>query len=116
MAILLLVSATGRAEKSTTDADIDFLLDNVVSSDCVFTRNGSEYAALAARDHLQMKRKRGKRQYHNAEEFIEKIASRSSWTGTDYLIRCGGAPQQTAREWFSALLQEYRKTTQIKQQ
>gem|GEM_PF-6602643 len=40
MAILLLVSATGRAEKSTTDADIDFLLDNVVSSDCVFTRNG----------------------------------------------------------------------------
>ena len=106
--VLLLSSIAAHADKSSMQIEIDFLLDTVVSSDCVFTRNGKEYDAQAARDHLQMKRKRGQRYYDDTENFIEKIASQSSWSGEDYLIRCGDEPQQTAKEWFTALLQLYR--------
>jgi len=97
-----------QAEESKMDAEIDFLLDTVVTSNCVFVRNGSEYKAEAARDHLKMKRKRGKRYFDNAEEFIEKIASQSSWSGKSYMIQCGDEPRQTANAWFTALLKKYR--------
>ena len=58
--MLLLGGTTVQADESAMDTEIDFLLDEVVNSNCVFTRNGNEYAAAAARDHLRMKRKRGR--------------------------------------------------------
>ena len=112
VAVMLLGNMALQANESKMDAEIDFLLDTVVTSNCVFVRNGSEHKAEAARDHLQMKRKRGKRYFDNAEEFIEKIASQSSWTGKDYLIQCGDEPQQTAKSWFAALLHKYRQARQ----
>ena len=93
---------------SDMDSEIDFLLDSVVESDCVFIRNGSKHKAQAARDHLQMKRKRGSRYFSDTEEFINRIASQSSWSGKVYLIQCGEEPQQTAKAWFTQLLQQYR--------
>ena len=110
-AVMMLGNATAQADASNMDAEIDFLLDTVVTSNCVFIRNGSEYKSAAARDHLQMKRERGKRYFDNAEEFIEKIASQSSWTGKDYFIQCGDEPTQTANSWFTTLLQKYREET-----
>ena len=106
---LVLGSLTALADESNMDSEIDYLLDTVVSSDCVFIRNGSEHEAEAARDHLQMKRKRGKRYFSSAEEFIEKIASKSSWTGKDYLIQCGSEPQQKAQAWFMSVLNLFRQ-------
>jgi len=111
--LLLIVGLTlsrlaASADDPNMESEIDFLLDTVVSSDCVFIRNGSEHAAQAARDHLQMKRKRGKRYYSTAEEFIEKIASKSSWSGNEYLIQCGDAPQQKAQVWFMSILDRLR--------
>lgn len=110
-AVMMLGNATAQADASNMDAEIDFLLDTVVTSNCVFIRNGSEHKSAAARDHLQMKRERGKRYFDNAEEFIEKIASQSSWTGKDYFIQCGDEPTQTANSWFTTLLQKYREET-----
>jgi len=92
------------------DAEIDFLLQRVADSNCLFVRNGHEYDGIAARKHLQMKRQRGRKYYASSEEFIERIASHSSWTGKPYLIRCGGEPESTAQAWFSALLGEYRES------
>jgi len=107
-AVMMLGNATAQADASNMDAEIDFLLDTVVTSNCVFIRNGSEYKSEAARDHLQMKRERGKRYFDNTEEFIERLASKSSWSGKAYLIQCGNAPQQTTNSWFNALLVQYR--------
>jgi len=90
------------------NAEIDHLLATVVDSGCIFIRNGSEHDAAAARDHLQMKRERGRRYYDSTEQFIERIASRSSWSGKDYRIRCGGASEVTARDWFTSVLADYR--------
>jgi hypothetical protein len=90
------------------DTEIDHLVNAVADSSCTFIRNGKEHDAAAASEHLQMKRQRGKRHYDTTELFIERIASRSSWSGEDYLIRCPGSESQTANEWFKARLAEYR--------
>ena len=110
VACMLLVS--GIAFSATMDEEIDFLLDTVVNSDCVFTRNGKDHAAEDARDHLQMKRKRGARYFDSSEEFIERLASKSSWSGKPYFIQCGDEPRVTAKEWFTTLLEQHRKSNQ----
>ena len=58
-----------------TDREIDHLLETVAGSGCVFIRNGKEHDAAKARDHLALKRRKGKRYYSNTEEFIERLAS-----------------------------------------
>ncbi len=54
--------------------------------------------------HLQMKAKKGKRYYVTTEEFIERIASKSSWSGEPYMIQCDGKPAETAGSWFTRVL------------
>jgi len=90
------------------DREIDHLLNAVASSDCVFIRNGKEHGPTAAKDHLNLKRRRGKRYFSSADEFVEKLASSSSWSGKPYHIRCGDQEQQPASTWFNEVLADYR--------
>jgi hypothetical protein len=103
-----MILVPGMALSASMDEEIDFLLETVGGSDCVFTRNGKDHAAEDARDHLQMKRKRGARYFDNSEEFIARLASESSWSGKPYFIQCGDEPRVTAKEWFTTLLEQYR--------
>ncbi len=107
-AVLVTLSPLVLADDATMDAEIDHLLAAVADSGCVFIRNGKEHDARAARDHLQMKRRRGRRYYDDVEEFIERIASKSSMSRKAYRIRCG-EEETTAAEWFSAVLADYRE-------
>jgi len=106
-AAAILVCPTAFATEHAMDAEIDFLLVAVAESDCVFIRNGKEHAGPAARDHLQMKRERGKKYYETTEEFIERIASKSSWSGKPYRIRCGDT-EEDASAWFTRALESFR--------
>ena len=103
----------GIALSASMDEEIDFLLETVGNSDCVFTRNGKDHAAEDARDHLQMKRKRGARYFDSSEEYIANLASESSWSGKPYFIQCGDDPRVTAKAWFTALLEQYRNGDQV---
>jgi len=104
---LLAASAMTRAETSM-DEEIDYLLAAVAGSGCMFIRNGKESEAAAAVDHLQMKRKRGKRYYSSTEEFIERIASSSSWSGKPYFIACGEMDPTPIKDWYLTVLAEFR--------
>jgi len=106
---LFVLSSAVRADE-VMDLEIDYILNAVIATDCVFIRNGKEHGPEAAKDHLTLKRNRGKRYYSSADEFIENMASSSSWSGKPYFIRCGDAEQQLAGDWFSAVLAEYRST------
>jgi hypothetical protein len=97
------------AASATMDEEIDALLAAVSTSECVFIRNGKEYDVEKAVSHLQMKRKRGGRYFSTTEEFIENIASKSSFSGRPYEIRCGDDAPQRAGDWFNDRLQEIRK-------
>ena len=103
---LLVIAQPARAE--SMDDEIDFLLETVANSGCTFIRNGREHDADDARDHLQTKRRRGKRYFDTTEEFIERLASKSSMSGKPYSIRCGDADAVPAGDWFMARLNERR--------
>ena len=94
----------------TMDEEINYLLNAVGESACTFIRNGKGHSARDARAHLNSKRRRNADLFDSAEVFIEKIASKSSMSGQPYLIRCKGKDQQTAAEWFTNQLAQYRQT------
>lgn len=88
--------------------EIDYLLTSVGASDCVFIRNGKRHDPADAEDHLRMKYRRGKRYAATTEDFIERLASRSSISKKLYTIDCPGEPLTPSGEWLSKRLDEYR--------
>lgn len=90
------------------DAEIEVLIQAVASSGCEFERNGDRHEAAAAADHLRLKYRRGKRYATSAEKFIDRLASKSSFTGRQYLMLCPGEDEQTANAWLHAALNAHR--------
>jgi hypothetical protein len=105
------IGLAGRAAAADSDAaeqEIEFLLTSVGSSECVFERNGTRHSASEAESHLRLKYGKAHRHIDDAEQFIVKLASQSSWTGETYTIDCPGAVPQPSRDWLTARLQAYR--------
>lgn len=99
----------GLADSDTqTTAEIDYLLEFVATSGCNFIRNGSAHNPADAADHLRLKYSRGKRYVDNAEQFIDRLASESSWTGKPYSVECAGETQPS-KDWLYQALAEYRQ-------
>lgn len=110
--VLLLISSSAIwADEQAVTVEVGYLIDSVSQSGCNFVRNGKEHTASEAADHLQMKARKGKRYYDTTEEFIERIASKSSWSGKPYLIQCADTPAVTAGDWFTRVLAEYRASS-----
>ena len=100
--------ATVRAD-TAADEEIRALIQAVADSGCEFNRNGSLHSAEAAADHLELKYTQGKRYAGSAEVFIDRLASKSSWSGESYQMICDGE-LQPARDWLTSTL----ATNQIK--
>ena len=100
--------ATAHA-KADADTEIRALIQAVAESECEFNRNGSLYSAETAAEHLELKYSRGKRYADSAEAFIERLASKSSWSGKPYQMICDGQTQPTG-DWLTATLQDIRST------
>ena len=84
------------------------LLEFIAQSDCTYIHNGADYTALEARDHIAGKYNTVKWRIKTAETFIRKIASHSSLSGKQYLIRCG-EKEQSSEQWFFEELTRYRE-------
>ena len=83
---------------------IEALIAAVEASGLVFLRNGSEYDSADAARHLRRKRKAAGERVRTAEEFIDRVASRSSITGLPYgLKRADGTVVETG-DWLSERL------------
>ena len=100
--------ATVRAD-TNAEAEIHALIQAVAESECEFNRNGSLHSAEAAATHLELKYARGKRYADSAEAFIERLASKSSWSGKPYQMICEGQTQP-AGDWLTATLEDIRTT------
>ncbi len=105
---LVMVFIASTAHASRHDAEqIEFLLTEVGASECVFIRNGSEHAAEDAEEHLRMKYRRAKNRVKSVENFISRIATKSSLSGKPYLIRCGKSEAQAAADWLAGRLSRF---------
>ena len=111
--LLLLVLIAGFIARVHAEADADTeiraLIQAVAESECEFNRNGSLYSAETAAAHLELKYSKGKRYAESAEAFIERLASKSSWSGKPYQMICDGQTQPTG-DWLTATLQDIRAT------
>ena len=94
-----------------TEQEIQHLLEFVSSSGCTFTRNGSDHDPAGAADHLRLKYNNGKRYVNNTEQFIDRLATESSWTGKKYMVTCDGQTQPSG-DWLHQALNEYRQQQQ----
>ena len=104
--LLWLLATSGQANEEAA-AKIEYLLDSIGGSECVFIRNGSEHEAADAEDHLRMKYRRGKKWVSSPEFFIKRIATKSSFSGKPYRIHCVGQKEQLTAEWLTEKLREY---------
>lgn len=87
---------------------IQGLLEAIESSQAMFERNGQLHSAQDAKHHLERKWKQAKRwrfqrEEITAQEFIEKIASRSSMSGKDYYIILSDGTRLTMTDWFTKI-------------
>lgn len=95
-------------------AEIDALLGRIMASNCQFERNRSWHNGADARTHLLRKlayiEKRAET-ITRTEQFIEHAASKSSFTGRPYRVRCGNGEPVDSRAWLTRELQALRSAT-----
>jgi hypothetical protein len=91
------------------EAEIEHLLRYVEQSGCTFIRNGEPFSADRARSHMERKYVYAMRKIESADQFIERVGSRSSRSGKAYEIRCGDN-EYTGREWLTDELNRFRSS------
>jgi hypothetical protein len=90
--------------------EIEYLLQYIETSGCSFYRNGTWYDGAHARAHLITKYDylAERRLIGNAEDFIDKVATKSSLTGEPYRIRCNDGVEIESGPWLRLMLAQYR--------
>ena len=96
---------------ASENKEIEYLLSYVADSGCIFIRNGTEHQAKDASEHLEMKYNHVKNRIKSAEAFIDKIASKSSFSGRRYESRCDGV-KIPVEDWLKKALASYRASTE----
>ncbi len=107
LALLFCLPAAYAADDSSS-TEIEYLIDAIGDSNCVFIRNGKRHTAVEAEDHIRMKYKRGRRYAATAEQFIERLASSSSMSRKPYMMDCPGEQIVPSGDWLAAQLSAYR--------
>lgn len=110
LASLLLSPAVRAAVPPVAQAEINQLLAVIGTSGCEFHRNGSWYDAKQAESHLRNKYQLlvARARINTAEDFIDKVATRSSLSGLDYQVRCNGGTTIKCGLWLRDELLRYR--------
>jgi len=96
------------APNAREQARIDFLLQQVASSQAMFIRNGVEYNAVDAVAHLRLKLQRAGKRINTAEHFIDYLASKSSVSGQAYRLKWKDGKTADARTWLYQKLKEFK--------
>jgi len=110
----MLMSIAGLAAPTVAPvrAEIDALLARLEASGCRFGRNEEWHAGADARAHLLRKleyiEKYGT--ITTTEQFIDAAATKSSVSGTPYVVQCGSAASVPGSAWLAAQLKQLRAT------
>jgi hypothetical protein len=111
ISLMLPAMASGAAPDDTVTAtEIEFLLNYVDHSDCVFIRNGKTHDGPAAASHMRRKYEHflAKDEVHTTEDFIRLAATRSLISGRAYRVRQADGTEIDTSVWLQNALDEYR--------
>ncbi len=108
--LLVLLPCLAWARDAKEDQRIEQLIQAVESlKGATFIRNGTEYTASEAGQHLRLKLKGAGARVKTAEDFIEGCASRSSLSGAAYKIRFAGGTLTETGPFFRKKLREFQE-------
>ncbi|MCX5828330.1 MAG: DUF5329 family protein [Deltaproteobacteria bacterium] len=108
--LISLVVVCAHAQDSREAAKIRYLIASVETLDgAKFIRNGREYDARSAANHLRLKLKNAGYRVRTAEDFIKFCGSKSSITGEPYLIRFADGTTVKTEVFFSKKLTAFAK-------
>ena len=107
--ILLLCAGTlllaGGNQTAGEEAKIEALLAKVaLETDVQFVRNGKDYDATTAAKFLRGKWDRQRTEIKTTQDFIDRVASKSSTSGQPYLIRFKNGRTVECRKFLTQLL------------
>lgn len=89
--------------------EVDALIADIAGlKGASFIRNGSEYDAAKAADHLRLKRSRAGDRLKTAEDFIRYCATASSMSGRKYRLRLADGRELDVADYLQARLQALR--------
>ncbi len=87
-----------------TQEEIALLISNIEEGSCTFHRNGKTYSSKEAAKHLHLKLSRGARHAKTTENFIQNLASKSSFSGKPYYIECQQGELISMETWLNTEL------------
>jgi hypothetical protein len=106
-AALIMPSAVAAAPSPAEAQRIEHLIRSVERlANAKFVRNGSEYDAAKAADHLRLKLREAGPRVASAEDFIRLCGSRSSVSGKPYQIVFNDGTRLTSEAFLRARLKE----------
>jgi hypothetical protein len=107
---LLWVPLVHAAPPTTVQVEVDFLLGYIEGSGCEFYRNGTWHDPKAAQAHLRDKYSYlvARNLINTTEDFIEKAATQSSFSGQPYEVKCQDGARVTTHQWLRAELARFR--------
>jgi len=110
LVLLALAPVAAHARDAKEDARIEHLISSVEKLEgAKFIRNGTEYDPKDAGAHLRMKLGKAGDRVKTAKDFIDGIASKSSFSGNPYKIRKKDGSITHTRPYFYTRLREYDK-------
>jgi hypothetical protein len=101
-------SMSASAEEASLQMEINYLLDKIKTTQCVFNRNGSRHQGAEAVAHIQRKYDYYRDDIDSAEDFIRLSASKSTVTRRAYTIECAGSEAMKSEQWLLQHLHKYR--------
>ena len=107
----LLSAPVARAEPPpSVQIEVNFLLGYLEGSRCEFYRNGTWHDSIAAQAHLRDKYKYlvARNLVDTTEQFIDRAATESSFSGQPYQVRCNGGAEVPSKQWLHDELARFR--------
>jgi hypothetical protein len=108
LALLLSAAGTAYARDPAEVAKIQHLIASVETLEgAKFIRNGHEYDAKAAADHLRLKLRTAGEEVKTADDFIRLCGSQSSLSGEKYRIRLADGTTVDSEVFFRTRLKSF---------
>ena len=106
------VPAAPLASCMDLESTVAYLTDQVARSDLTFIRNGEPYSGTEAAKHMHRKYDHFRDEIQTAEDFIDRAATRSLFSGEPYVVVTAAGERLPTAAWLRTLLRECRAARQ----
>ena len=88
--------------------EVNHLLGFVKNSGCIINRNGTDHPAAEGVSHIENKYDYFRDDIKSTEDFIEYSATKSTMSGSYYMVSCPGKKTIRTQDWLMAELTHFR--------